>query len=156
MRRSILLGEKMRNYKMIACLSLLWANSYAFDCYFTVAKNSCWLNYDAKVEVVDNALDKVIAVVDIPKGELWRRIHVKCEPKQSFRFIASSSSEMWKDQVGKKYNSRRRISLPIDIKSTEKAWNIPICFTNDFSGMPMPITAAHDCTCDWSKVPKVK
>lgn len=146
----------MRHWGMFSFLCLLWMNAYAIDCYFTVAKDNCWLNYDVKINIINNALDRTIAVVDIPKGESWKRVRMQCEPKQSFRFLATYSPEFWVGQEGKKYSGKRRISLPLTIKKDEIAWNIPICYMADFIGVPIPPAANKACLCDWSKIMPVK
>lgn len=146
----------MRHWKVFSFLFLLCSSAYSIDCYFTVLKDNCWLNYDAKIDIIDNALDRAVVVVDIPKGEGWKRVRMKCEPKQSFRFLVSYSPEFWKGQEGKKYAGKRRISLPLTVKKNEVAWNIPLCYTTDFIGVPIPPTADRACVCDWSKVTPVK
>ena len=128
----------------------------AFPCYFTLAKDSCWTNYDVKVVVVDAGTDKPIITVDVPKGKSWTRQTFNCQPGQKLMYQASFQPSFWQSEAGKTYMALRYWSLPAEISPKQSAWEIPVCFPQAFSEVPFPPTATGNCKCDFKVIPPLK
>ncbi len=129
---------------------------FAFPCYFTLAKDSCWKNYDVQVVVTDAQTNKTIITVDVPKGQLWARQAFSCQPAQKFIYSATFKPIFWHSEVGKTYMALRYWSLPSSISKDQSAWNIPVCFPADFSAVPFPPDANGNCKCDFTSIPAIK
>lgn len=132
------------------------ANSFAFPCYFTLAKDSCWTDYDVKVIVMDAVKNKELLTVNIPKGKSWVREKFTCQPEQKLFYHASFSPVFWQSEVGKTYMALRYWILPASISKDQSAWVISVCYPQDFSAVPFPPTATGNCKCDFSVIPEVK
>lgn len=130
--------------------------AHAFPCYITVVKDSCWTKYNVSVNVIDSSHEKSIMTVEVPKGKSWSRQLFACEPQQTLTFIGSFNPVFWKDDVGKTYPAHRSWSLPEEIASGDTAWNINVCYPNDFASVPLPPDASGNCKCNMEIVPPVK
>ncbi|WP_231861894.1 hypothetical protein [Legionella hackeliae] len=132
---------------------LLSTSSFAFPCFLTLVKDTCWTNYDVQVVVIDaNTNDKVVTV-KAPKGKAWGRESFNCSPAQRFFYQATYQPVFWQSEVGKVYSSTRYWTLPAAVGPGDTAWNIPICFPSNFASVPFPPDAQGNCKCDWSEVP---
>ena len=129
---------------------------YAFPCFVTLVKDSCWTNYDVSVDVIGTAKGNVITTVLIPKGQSWARGSFSCQPLDGLSYKATFSPVFWKNDTGKVYNAVRDYSLPATIQPGETAWNINICYPADFSEVPLPPTADSNCKCSLDGIPPVK
>ncbi|WED43932.1 hypothetical protein [Legionella cardiaca] len=143
---------RIRLLLAIGCV-IFSAQTFAFTCYFTLAKDSCWTNYDVKVVVVDANTNKPVVTVEVPKGKSWARQKFTCEPAQRFFYQATYQPVFWQSEVGKNYMSMRYWSLPATIGEGDTAWNIPVCFPANFAAVPLPPDAQGNCQCDWSQIP---
>jgi hypothetical protein len=141
---------------IILCGTLLSAQSLAFTCYFTLAKDSCWINYDVKVTVIDATNNQPLTVVEVPKGQSWVRQPFTCQPGQKLIYQASFEPSFWQSEAGKIYMAIRYWSLPAAAMPGDTAWDIPVCYPTAFAAVPFPPTAAGDCKCDFSNIPPVK
>lgn len=146
--------------KRVIVSFFLWlalsSSAFAFKCYFTLVKDSCWLNYDVKVNVIDTLSNKVLLTASIPRGKSWVREEFSCQPTQNLLYTATFSPIIWEKDTGKEYRALRYWTLPGDIKPGEKAWNIPVCYPAAFSEVPLPPEATGNCHCDFSQVPKLQ
>lgn len=138
---------------MIFSFFVVSAPSLAFTCFFTLAKDSCWTNYDVTVNVIDASTSKSVVKIAVPKGTAWGRVKFNCTPAQQFLYKATYQPVFWQSEIGKIYSSKRYWSLPGAIGKNETAWNIPVCFPSDFSEIPLPPTATGNCKCDLTKIP---
>ena len=130
---------------------------FGFSCYVTLAKDNCWTQYDVTVNVVDASGDKILATIDIPKGQSWGRAPFTCQPNQELKFRAVYSPVFWDSQKGVVYHEKQYLTLPSTIvKSKEVAWNIPVCFAQAFAEIPLPPDAKGNCQCDFTAIPPVK
>lgn len=131
--------------------------SFAFPCFITVAKDSCWIEYNVTVSVLDVSNDrKKMVDIIIPQGSIWARKKTECEPKQLLQFEAQFTPVFWQEDRGKKYTSIRYKTLPANIGPQETAWNINVCYPRDFSQVPLPPEAGSNCKCDFSNIPNVE
>jgi hypothetical protein len=146
----------MRRWIAGLLMLVLVANCHAVSCYFTVAKEDCWKDYDVKISIWDNKIEKQLVILHLPKGELWKRVRFECHPKQSFRYTASYSPEIWKGQANKVYHGKKTMALPLEVKPGEAAWHLRLCYSDAFNGVTLPPGASKACQCDWSKIPEVK
>ncbi|MFC3907741.1 hypothetical protein ACFORL_01425 [Legionella dresdenensis] len=127
----------------------------AFQCFFTLAKDNCWTNYQVTVVASDAETDDILATIQIPKGKQWNRQAFDCEPSQKIKFTATFSPTIWQGQEDMKYTGLQFWSLPDKIKGPISAWVVPICFASDFGQVPLPPTAISSCTCDFKAIPPV-
>ncbi|MDX1836728.1 hypothetical protein DIZ81_00085 [Legionella taurinensis] len=144
----------------IRCIStvsgmLFCVNAFAFPCFITLAKDNCWTNYNVKVVVTDGITNEEITTVIIPKGQSWARESFNCQPAQKFMYRASFTPVIWEKDAHKVYRAQRFWSMPGSIEPGTTAWNIPVCFTSDFSETPYPPDATGKCVCDFSTIPPV-
>lgn len=129
------------------------AQLFAFPCFFTLAKDSCWTNYDVTVIVMDANTNKEVVTVEIPKGKSWARQSFTCSPAQRFFYKATYQPVFWQSEIGKVYMSTRYWSMPATIDKGDTAWNIPVCFPADFAAVPLPPDAVGNCQCDFTSIP---
>lgn len=130
--------------------------TYAFPCYLTFIKNSCWKNYTVTVDVIDTKNNKKMATITVPINGQWARGQFECASTQTFGFVASFSPSIWESDVGKTYNATHYWSPPVGVVAGEVAWNIGMCFPNDFSEVPMPPDSTGKCVCDKSNIPPIE
>lgn len=137
------------------CLMIVSAQSFAFPCFFTLVKDSCWTDYDVKVMVMDATTNKQVIAVEVPKGKSWARQSFSCQPAQRFFYKAAFQPSFWQSEAGKSYMSLRYWSLPGAI-GDDTAWNIPVCYPAAFAEVPFPPTATGNCKCDFSTIPAIQ
>lgn len=146
----------LKKYWMIPlsfiCTSPLWA----LTCYYTLAKENCWLKYNVTVQVTDAANDKLLATVTVPAGQLWTRVTFPCETTgQKLMYKAQFSPVIWESERGKIYPARNFWSLPNKVNPGDSAWNVSVCYPTDFSQVPMPPEATGHCKCDFDSIPVI-
>lgn len=147
--------------KRIACLSIILMGlsfsfeALAFTCYFTLVKNSCWKNYDVTVELMNASSSKSMVKTTAPKGKDWIRTQFTCEPNQAFNYHATFLPIIWDADKGKVYPGKSTWSLPPQIKKGDTAWNITMCFPEEFAEVPYPLDATGNCKCDNQHLPPV-
>lgn len=148
----------MKRLVLFMLVALFSVQTYAFKCYVTVVKDNCWIDYNVTVQIFDDVSKKqVVPEVLIPKGKQWKRNSFECQAKQGLYYQATFTPVIWSGQKPQTYSSKRIWYLPEKIdKETEVAWNIPICYGNDFSSVPLPPAVSGNCQCDFSKVPAIK
>jgi hypothetical protein len=140
----------------IAFLTLISSfNSWAFTCYYTLAKDNCWKTYDVTVDVSDGATGAILTSVTIPKGELWVRKAFSCQPSQTLVYSARYEPIFWAQDKGKTYPSLRSWPLPQVINPGDSAWNISVCYPSAFASVPMPPQATNNCQCDFDSIPVI-
>ncbi|WP_419420900.1 hypothetical protein ACNVED_06270 [Legionella sp. D16C41] len=129
---------------------------FAFQCYFTLVKDSCWTDYAVTVKVLD-ALnnDNNLLTITVPKGQAWGRLPFTCQPNQKLLYQASFEPSIWENQKGEVYNAINYWTLPPAIKTGQSAWEIPVCYPRAFSEVPLPPQATNNCTCDFKNIPPI-
>jgi hypothetical protein len=134
------------------CSGPIWP----FTCYYTLAKDNCWTQYNVSVDVINSATSQKILTVTVPAGKAWARVAFDCSPAESLIYIAKFSPVFWKSEEDKSYRAVRNWSLPGQINPGDSAWNVPTCFPADFSEVPFPPKADGNCHCDFSVIPEIK
>ena len=145
----------MRYLYIFPLMVLLVSSSFAFKCYITLAKGSCWKNYDVNVYISGSSANDKTMKVTIPKGKLWTRQAFECQPKDFLRLSADFSPVFWSSDEGRKYNAKDYWSLPDSVRPGEKAWSVSFCFAEQFSEVPMPPDSTDSCLCDMQNIPDV-
>jgi len=130
--------------------------SYAFPCFFTIMKDSCWTSYNVTVTAYDAMTNKEIVNVVIPTGTSWEREQFACDPKQKLRFQAQFTPVFWESDTGKIYNGQNFWTLPDQVAAGDTAWNIRLCYPKDFAEVPFPPEGTSNCKCDDSAIPAIK
>jgi hypothetical protein len=128
---------------------------WSFNCYFTLAKDNCWLKYNVTVEVMDALTTKVVTTISIPSGQPWARQAFTCQAAQKFMYHAQFTPVIWESEKGKVYSAKEFWSLPEEIKPGDKAWNVSVCYPKNFAEVPMPPEATNHCTCDFTSIPVI-
>lgn len=139
-------------FMTLACASPSWS----FNCYFTLAKDSCWTDFNVSVDVVVSTTSTKLLTIEVPAGKSWGREIFSCTPAQGLIYTARFSPVFWKEDEGKVFKALRSWSLPGEINPGELAWTIPVCFPGDFSQVPFPPKAKGNCKCDFSSIPEPK
>ncbi|WP_058535751.1 hypothetical protein [Legionella saoudiensis] len=142
---------------IILSLTYLFASPlWAITCYYTLAKDNCWLKYDVTVEVMDAVSAKVLTSITVPAGQAWGRVTFPCETNgQKLMYRARYSPIFWESEKGKVYSAKNYWSLPNEIKSGDSAWNVSVCYPTDFAAVPLPPEATNNCQCDFSTIPAI-
>ncbi|MCA0404012.1 MAG: hypothetical protein LCH30_09485 [Proteobacteria bacterium] len=130
-------------------------NTFAFTCYFTAAKDSCWQNYDVNIKVMDAIDNKEVMTVVLPKGKPWVRQTFECQPSQKLMYEATYQPVFWKTEEGKSYMALRYWTLPEEIGKAQSAWEISVCFPADFAAVPLPPEASGTCQCNFKDIPAI-
>ncbi|MFA5960391.1 MAG: hypothetical protein WC785_07720 [Tatlockia sp.] len=138
------------------CLIATAFPSSAFNCYFTLVKDSCWTDYDVTVEVIDTTTNKSILTTVVPIGKSWVRTAFTCQPSQQFIYHATYKPIFWRSEIGKVYTGVRYLSLPAKVKKGQSAWEIPVCYPKAFATVPLPPDANNRCQCDFKSIPPIK
>lgn len=131
------------------------SSAFSFHCFLTVMKDSCWTDYNVTVVAMDSDTNKPAATITIPKGQSWGRQEFNCQPKETLNYLATFSPVFWKQDEGKQYSGKRTWSLPEQIQKGMTAWNITVCYPEQFAEVPLPPTAGGNCTCDARNIPPV-
>jgi len=129
---------------------------HAFSCYLTVAKDNCWKDYNVTIGVFDTSNDKQIATLIIPEGSAWARQAFTCQPGEKLRFQAQFTPVFWESDQGKVYPAKDFWTLPDKPAQGDIAWNITLCYPEQFSEVPFPPQAGAHCKCDLSGIPPIK
>ncbi len=141
---------------MISCL-LFSSQALAFDCYFTLLKDSCWTNYNVTVTVADGVTGDKLITLTVPKDKSWERKKFTCKAGQILQYTAQFSPVFWQNQQDKVYPAKHNLYLPKTIdKTKEIAWNLPVCFGREFAGIPFPPDAEGSCKCDFTTIPPIQ
>ncbi|GGI81161.1 hypothetical protein [Legionella impletisoli] len=146
----------MSRIAALFCLIGLSSPALSFPCFITLAKDSCWGDYNVTVTVQSVMNDnKTLATIIVPEGTFWERQKFECQPKEELRFVAEFNPAFWQEDAGKQYEGARFWFLPEKITASETAWNINLCFPKDFAEVPLPPQAGSNCKCDFSTIPPV-
>lgn len=128
-------------------------NAFAFDCYITVLKDSCWVkDYEVRVLLTDVKMNRNITEVVIPKGQSWGRSPFVCDARQQLAYSAIFSPTIWEGQENDIYKGLRFWILPDEAAKNETAWNLQVRFPKMFAGVPSPKGALHNCRYDETSV----
>lgn len=146
----------MRIKTFITSIFLFYSTSnYAITCYYTLAKDSCWTDYNVSVDVLDSANNQVLTTVVVPKGKQWTRQTFACKPSQKLMYIAHFTPTFWEGDAGKTYSALHFWALPDAIHQGDDAWTVSVCYPADFSLVPTPPTASSNCQCDFASIPQI-
>lgn len=132
--------------------SSLWAN---ITCYYTLVKDSCWTKYDVSVDVMDAVSAKVLTTVTVPAGKSWMRQTFPCDAGQKLMYRAQFSPVFWESDKGKTYIAKNYWSLPNTINPGDSAWNVTVCYPNDFAQVPLPPDVSGNCSCNLDDIPTI-
>ncbi|MGL6028988.1 MAG: hypothetical protein ACRC0B_06745 [Legionella sp.] len=135
----------------ISCSSSLWS----MTCYYTLAKDSCWTNYNVSVDIFDANTNKLLVNATVPAGTHWVREPFECQPSQKLMYKAQFSPVFWQSDIGKIYASKDYWTLPATINQGDSAWNLSVCYPAAFAQVPMPPEATAQCACDFSSIPAI-
>jgi hypothetical protein len=147
----------MNKWINASLIVLISSEAFAFKCYITAMKDSCWNNYQVTIKIMDTVKKKELTEdVVLDKGTSWKRVSFDCQAKQSLFYSATFKPSIWRGTGDKVYYSKRYWYLPKEIKKDELAWNIDLCFPRAFSQVPLPPTADSKCNCDFKSTPPIK
>ena len=145
----------MKNVVVFIATLLLTGKALAFDCYFTVAKDNCWSNYQITASVSDAQSHQTLTSLTVPQGQSYGRQLFNCQPGQTLMFTASFSPAIWEGENNKQYNGEQFWVLPAKINAKQSAWEVPVCFSKDFADVPYPQGATSNCACDFKSIPAI-
>ena len=134
----------------------LVTQAHAFSCFLTLAKDSCWTNYNVNVDVIDPTTNHKLITVTVPKGKSWAREPFTCQPGQKLIYYARFSPNFWQGQANVTYAAQRYWTLPSAVTNQETAWEISVCYPQAFSEVPFPPEASGNCQCNFKIIPPLK
>ncbi len=139
----------MKKVLIFIVFALISTSGLAFKCYITMMKSACWKDYNLHVNIKDAVTHKkIIATINLNKGELWKRKPFVCNPKQGLIYDVTYDPYIWESQKDKIYHTKRIWFLPAKIKPGVTAWNVPICFPKAFSDVPILPNVDKSCNCE--------
>ncbi len=121
-----------------------------------MVKDSCWENYTLTVNVSNAATGEPVATIIVPQGQSWVRQAFTCQPKDDLSLKATFTPVFWQNDEGKIYSALRDWKLPDSVAKGDTAWNVTVCYPEEFSEVPLPPDASGSCKCDFSNIPPVK
>lgn len=134
---------------------LLAESAMAFPCFVTVTKDSCWTQYTVMVDVLNAETNDLLTTVVIPKGESWSRARFDAKDKQRLMLRAKFKPSFWKSEKNKVYYATRYWLLPDAIEGRSSAVHVSVCYSKDFSGVPLPPGADAKCVCSKPALPQI-
>ncbi len=141
-------------------LGLLWGvfstQLYAFPCFVTLVKNTCWTDYNVTINVTNADTTAPILSATIPQGQSWVRKKFDCQPREALSFSATFTPVIWQNEAKKIYPGGHNWFLPEAVMKDVTAWNLTICFPKEFSEVPLPPTALNNCECKTDDIPPIK
>ncbi|MBA2650076.1 MAG: hypothetical protein H0U75_10915 [Legionella sp.] len=145
----------------ITTLALLVTSPlWAFICDLTVIKDSCWAKapYDVTIDVIDSgaSIPSKLATLTMSREEILGRQVFECKASQILTYRARFKPAMWQHDANLIYSSKSSLSLPALIHPGDTSWNLTLCYSTAFSGVPLPTEAISMCTCDYSSVPSIR
>jgi len=143
----------MYRFIIFTVATLFSTSLFAFNCYITFVKDSCWTNYNVVVKVLDSEANKVLTTVTIPKSTSWKRQQFQCKPGQKLFYSATFTPIFWQSEKGVSYLAKKYWYLPAKIEKNQLAWNLSVCFPKHFSEVPFPPDAEGNCKCDFKSIP---
>lgn len=147
------LFSKINLYFILLMITL--NSAWGFTCYVTFVKDNCWLNYDVTISLRDNVSSQTLIELTAPEGQSWIRGSFECQEKQVITYFAQFSPIFWQQDQGKTYAAESNVILPDTIHPGDTAWTINICYSQQFTGVPLPPEATNNCQCDFSKIPSI-
>lgn len=146
----------MKRIPLVLSITLgLSGNLNAFTCFLTLVKDSCWTDYNISVDMGDATTGKPVLTLGVPKGKSYSRQEFTCQPGQVFNYKATFSPIFWQADKGKVFMGKRTWALPHKIAKGDTAWNITICYPDEFAEIPLPPSANGNCKCDTQNLPPV-
>lgn len=137
------------HYSLFAALLTMSSSCMAFKCYLTLMKSKCWNKHNVTFNVIDNDTDKTILEnMKLDQNTLWIRKEFNCTFGQGLITKATFSPYVWESDKNKEYRTKRIWFLPLKKKKKSIALNIPICFPNHFSDVPMLPNVDTLCDCE--------
>ncbi len=128
---------------------------YAFPCFITLVKDDCWTNYDLTVDVKNASTGKVVVSIIVPQGQSWTRQSFACQPKDRLSLEAAFTPIIWASDAGVKYAAKHDRILPDAITAGDTAWNINICYSDEFNNVPVPPESNGHCKCSLENIPAI-
>jgi hypothetical protein len=128
---------------------------HAFTCHITIVKDNCWSDYDLNLEVFETRNEHTLLQTTLFEGKTYIRKTFECHAKQEISYKATFSPLIWEKDKDKVYYAKQSITLPEEVHPGEKAWTIDVCFSKQFSNVPMPPTAGQRCECDFDHLPPI-
>lgn len=146
----------LRRFSVGLVMMIGWSlSAHAVPCYLTLVKDSCWKMYDVTVDIHDAQTDKKLGSIIVPLGTAWGRQAFECTAGQTLALFAQFSPPFWSTDENKVFPGQRYWKLPDELKSSDVAWNVTVCFPKYFANVPMPPDATSHCACEVDKIPKV-
>lgn len=118
-----------------------------------MVKDNCWTNYDLTVDVTNASTGKVILSIVVPQGQSWSRKAFVCQPSERLSMKATFSPVFWASDKGKSYLATHDWVLPDGIKTGDTAWNVNVCYSDDFTSVPITPDSNGACKCSLDKIP---
>lgn len=153
--RSKLSGQQ---YRIFASLMFMFtvllaqADAAPIKCEIQIIKNSCWLDREVVVQLIDSAHASVYETFKLPINKDSLVQSFNCSHLERFNFAARFSPPLWKNQEVRSYPSKNVWHAPQNLPENVEKWVISLCFSDDFAGVSLPM-GAKNCEC---RLPELK
>lgn len=107
-------------------------------CQLQFAKANCWHNYQVNLSILDAVNLQEITALQLDSDELSVSSSFNCTSNQLITFTTDFSPAIWEDQQNRHYPAKTIWNVPSDLDSDNTTWEINLCFSDDFSGVPLP------------------
>ncbi len=142
-------------FKLFVVSFLMSQHAYAFTCYLTMVKDSCWTNYNVSMTASNANTGEKLITVNAPKGQSWARSEFECQPGQTLSMTAQFSPVIWAGQENAVYPGQRYWLLPGKVENGITGWNLTICFPKWFAKVPVVPNSSGNCQCNTDNIPPV-
>lgn len=138
----------------ISAMAFGSAHASGFPCYVQMVKTKCWSGYSATFQRFNAVtLQLVGKPFSIPAHQKMKVFQISCKPGENLSLQVKFSPPIWEDQADKIYKGTKIYGIPLSLPEGSSRWVIPVCFSNDFTGLPIPPDVTRLCKC---RIPKLK
>lgn len=146
----------LNNLTLVICgvfLSMLsnfcWAQEN-YPCVLKLAKSNCWKGYQVTVQPMDADTGESFGNPIVLEKDVFQvSAPIACKPRQNITFKATISPAVWAESRTS-FSSTKFWLTPKKLPRGATEWIATMCFSKDFSTVPMPLAAGANCACDFA------
>lgn len=131
----------------------LWADAKApYPCQVRLIKTDCWKDVEVTVIAKDSETHKNIGgPIVLAKDSFETMQSLPCQPSQTMNFSATVLPTAW-EGVNTVYPSINFFNSPSKLPKNAEKWIVSLCFPDDFSSVPLPLSSNKTCRCHFEEL----